>query len=94
MGKQQHKRRQMRRIRTEKRKRWIESRRWIDEHHLGPRSRSGSGEVQNLIRIKRYRHEAWHALFDLPGNQCRTIDEIIALLVRLRDAKRRQKRKR
>ena len=94
MGKQQHKRRQMRRIRTEKRKKWIKNRRWVDEHHLVPRSRGGSAETQNIIRIKRYRHEAWHALFDLPRNRCRTIDEIIALLVRLRDAKRRQKRKR
>jgi hypothetical protein len=64
---------------------------WRDRHHLVPRSRGGTSEPSNILRIKRFRHEAWHALFDLPGGRPRTIEEIITLLLRLRRIKLRER---
>lgn len=51
-------------------------------HHLKPRSRGGLNTSQNLLLIKIERHRLLHRIF---GN--RTLDEIIALLNRLKKAK-------
>ncbi|MFA6365509.1 MAG: hypothetical protein WCW78_03880 [Candidatus Paceibacterota bacterium] len=86
------KRRRWQRIKTKKMRRWIDDKHWIDRHHLIPRSREGETTPANLLKIKRFRHEAWHILFDYPHGQCRTLDEIITLLMRMRRAKKRQKK--
>lgn len=61
----------------------------IDRHHLVPRKRLKNGGKNKhpryrRIRLKRFRHLAWHTLF---GHK--TIDEVIELLERVRRAKRR-----
>jgi hypothetical protein len=56
-----------------------------DEHHLTPRSRGGKSIGSNLIDFDAYRHSAWHLLF-----KNLTLDEVIDLLVRLRDYKKSQ----
>ncbi|MFA6407750.1 MAG: hypothetical protein WCV80_03540 [Candidatus Paceibacterota bacterium] len=85
-------RRQWKRIKTKKTKRWMDRKNWMDHHHLIPRSRNGETTPDNLLKIKRFRHEAWHILFDLPDHKCRTLDEIITLLMRMSRAKKRQKK--
>lgn len=55
------------------------------KHHMIPRSRSGSDNIRNLLLIHGSNHVWWHKVF---GN--RTFDEVIALLIRVRRAKRRQ----
>lgn len=57
------------------------------KHHLTPRSRKGGDEASNLLVLWRDQHDVWHYLF---GN--RTIEEIIALLERVRKIKGRRKR--
>lgn len=56
--------------------------RFMSRHHLRPVSRKGSDSDSNLLRLWRDRHDAWHKLF---GN--RTLDEIIAVLERIKHAK-------
>ena len=57
-----------------------------DEHHLKPRSRGGNNLGSNLIELDAYKHSAWHLLF-----KNLTIDEIVALLLRLKSIKESQK---
>lgn len=54
-----------------------------NRHHLRPKSRGGQGLDSNLLLIRFERHTEWHKIF---GNL--TLDEIIALLIRVRDAKK------
>lgn len=54
-------------------------------HHLRPRSRGGSNMDSNLLLIKIERHRMLHLIF---GN--RTLEEIIAVLIRLQRAKGRE----
>ena len=53
------------------------------KHHLIPRNRGGSSSPNNLFLIWNERHDIWHHLF---GNA--TIDEAIAILYRIKRAKR------
>lgn len=55
---------------------------FISRHHLCPKSRGGSMSDSNLLKLWRDRHDMWHDLF---GN--RTLDEIIAVLVRIKRMK-------
>ena len=55
-------------------------------HHLKPRSRHGNGSTTNLLTLKIERHELFHKMF---GN--RSLDEVIALLIRIKRAKENQK---
>ena len=63
-----------------------ERRKYQNKHHLKPKSRGGQSLESNLLWIDIERHRAWHAVF---GNM--TLDEIIALLKRVRRAKEHQK---
>src|ERR1044071_2941653 len=76
-----------------KRKRRQNKRKEVDRHHLTPRSRDGGNEAENLLLLKRYRHEAWHVLFDKrkknANPKCRTLEEVIRLLQRVHKAKGR-----
>ena len=60
-----------------------------NNHHLTPRSRSGSHEEENILRLKAERHFYWHQLFRKPNGEERTLEEIIALLMRVHKAKGR-----
>ena len=60
--------------------------RGTDKHHLTPQSRGGSNQKSNLLRIDITRHRNWHLVF---GN--RTLDEVIALLHRVKRAKEGQR---
>jgi hypothetical protein len=51
-------------------------------HHLRPRSRGGTDRPSNILMIGIERHQYWHQVF---GN--RTLDEIIALLTRVKRIK-------
>jgi len=62
-----------------------QKKRKMNKHHLRPKSRGGSKVQSNLILIDMERHNAWHILW---GN--RTLDEIIELLIRLREIKKSQ----
>lgn len=55
---------------------------WNDRHHLKPH---GDTIPSNLLLIDAYKHDALHLLF---GNK--TLDEIIELLIRVRDIKETQ----
>lgn len=55
-----------------------------NRHHILPESRGGEGERKNLLLLKTYRHRAWHRLFGR-----RTLEEAIALLLRVHRAKGR-----
>lgn len=46
-----------------------------DRHHIIPRSRGGSDNEKNLVRLLRANHEDIHALFgnDLPHEQIETL---------------------
>jgi len=57
-------------------------RRWRNKHHLIPKSRGGNGYHRNLLLIDGELHIKWHQVF-----KNRTLDEVIALLVRVRRAK-------
>jgi len=46
-----------------------------DIHHIIPRSKGGTSEPDNLIRVSRKKHEAYHQLFSN-----KTPDEIIRYL--------------
>ena len=52
------------------------------EHHILPRSRGGSSNPSNLLRLNIEKHECWHKLFGL-----RTIREVIELLKRIEEVK-------
>lgn len=56
-----------------------------DKHHLKPREQGGQTIDSNLLLIDAYRHDAIHLLF---GGK--SLDEIIALLQRLQQAKQYQ----
>jgi len=58
----------------------------FNKHHLKPGSRGGQTIDSNLIKMDISRHNAWHLLF-----QNLTLDEIIALLNRLKKIKKKQK---
>ena len=59
-----------------------------NRHHLTPRSRGGKSTESNLLEMDYSRHCAWHLLF-----KNLTLDEIIALLLRVKQMKiRRRKR--
>ncbi len=53
-----------------------------NRHHLKPKSRGGQNIPSNILNIEMKRHNAWHILW---GN--RTLDEVIALLQRLKQIK-------
>jgi hypothetical protein len=58
-------------------------------HHLVPKSRLAQGlppMPRNMLLIDIERHNAWHALF-----RTLTLDEVIALLKRVRRLKRRKR---
>jgi len=55
------------------------------KHHMVPRSRHGTSDVENLLTIWDGRHRAWHALF---GNM--TLEETIHILCRVARMKKRQ----
>ena len=57
-----------------------------DKHHLTPRSRNGNSNQSNLLLIKISRHRGWHSTW---GN--RTLDEVIAILLRVQHAKQSQR---
>jgi hypothetical protein len=57
-----------------------------NRHHLRPKSRGGQKIQSNLLLIDMERHCAWHKLW---GN--RTLEEVIALLQRLKSIKDNQK---
>lgn len=59
-----------------------------NRHHLRPKSRGGQSIESNIIWIDIERHKSWHSVF---GNL--TLDEIISLLIRLREIKKRQEQK-
>jgi hypothetical protein len=58
-----------------------------DYHHIViPKSRGGETVFENMFRLNAYRHDAWHLLFkDL------TLDEIVALLQRVKKIKMEHK---
>jgi len=58
----------------------------INKHHLKPKEKGGQKIQSNLLLIDMERHCAWHKLW---GN--RTLEEIIALLQRLKAIKDSQK---
>jgi len=57
-----------------------------NHHHLKPKARGGKSIPSILLLMKIERHRGWHEIF---GNQ--TIEEVIELLQRIKQAKRRQK---
>ena len=57
-----------------------------NKHHLIPKSRGGEKTQSNILLIDVERHNAWHRLW---GN--RTLDEVIALLIRVKHAKEHQR---
>ena len=54
-------------------------------HHIRPKSRGGSNEVSNILMLWETKHRIWHEVFDN-----RTLEEVIELLIRVKQAKRRQ----
>ncbi len=56
------------------------------QHHLKPKSRGGQNIESNLLIIEIKRHNAWHVLWEN-----RTLDEVIALLQRLKRMKKSQR---
>ncbi len=61
--------------------------RWRNKHHLVPKSRGGHKTPRNMLLIDGHVHFQLHKVF---GN--RTLEEIIALLIRVQRAKRHQQR--
>lgn len=60
--------------------------RWRNKHHLTPKSRGGTRHYRNMLLIDGHTHRKWHIVF---GN--RTLEEVIALLIRVQRAKRHQR---
>ena len=58
-------------------------------HHLTPRSRQGENGKGNLLRLRNDRHFYWHQLFRKANGTERTLEEVIALLLRVHRAKGR-----
>lgn len=58
-------------------------------HHLTPRSRQGENGKGNILRLRNDRHFYWHQLFRKANGQERTLEEVIALLLRVHRAKGR-----
>jgi hypothetical protein len=73
---------------SHKRKKPKEEKRLLgrNHHHLKPKARGGKSNPNNLLLIKIERHRCWHEIF---GN--RTLHEVIKLLERIEEAKRRQR---
>lgn len=57
-----------------------------NRHHLKPKSRGGQKVDSNMLLIDMEKHNAWHVLW---GN--RTLEEVIAVLQRLKHYKDQQK---
>jgi hypothetical protein len=72
-------------IEPELRKKFRKVRRWRNRHHLVPKSRGGSMSRRNLLYVDGNVHRRWHEVF---GN--RTLEEVIALLLRVQRAKAQQ----
>lgn len=64
-----------------------------NHHHLTPRSRQGENAKGNLLRLRADRHFYWHQLFRKANGKERTLEEVIALLLRVHRAKGRCTRK-
>ena len=60
----------------------------FNRHHIKAKSRGGDSLESNLLRMDTNRHDAWHLLF---GNL--TIEEIIVLLDRVDQTKKRKRRR-
>ena len=69
----------------EHRKKVHKVKRWRTRHHLVPKSRGGSMSKCNLLYVDGNVHRRWHEVF---GN--RTLEEVIALLIRVQQAKANQ----
>ena len=61
-------------------------RRGQNRHHIVNQCRGGNETLQNLLRIDIEKHKSWHDIFDNLN-----IDEVIALLKRVKKAKANQK---
>lgn len=59
---------------------------WKDKHHLKPKEKGGQSVDSNIIMLDAYRHSAWHLLF-----KNKSLDEVIHLLQRLKEAKQSPK---
>lgn len=71
--------------RREKRLQRRKDKAFFTSHHLTPKSRGGSNDHTNRLRLEWYRHhEAWHKLF-----KNLTLEEIVACLQRIARMKRR-----
>lgn len=66
----------------QKRKRYSKRNR----HHIIPKARGGKATTQNLLLMDIDKHNELHRIFGLM-----TLDEIIALLIRVRRAKQNQR---
>lgn len=59
----------------------------MTRHHIKNKSRGGSSIASNLIILTEVHHRSWHSLF-----QDMNLDEVIAVLTRIRDKKRLAKK--
>ena len=73
-------------MRYRKNNRW-KRRLALTRHHLTPRSQNGGNEPANILMLNWPHHETWHKLF---GN--RTLEQVIALLNRIKRIKKRGKK--
>ena len=71
-------------MKNKQRREWKKTGR-TSEHHLRPRSRGGESVMSNLFHMDVRKHEAWHLIF---SNL--TLEEIIALLQRVKKIKEKQ----
>ena len=60
-----------------------------NRHHLVPKSLGGTASPDNMLLINIERHHYWHKMWGL-----RTLDEVIALLIRTKRAKEAQSNER
>lgn len=56
-----------------------------NRHHLTPKCRNGKNDETNILWIDIEKHRAWHTLFGIL-----TLEEVIALLKRLKEMKHRK----
>lgn len=73
-------------MKNKPRREWVRTGK-TNQHHLKPRSRGGQSIESNLLHLDIRRHEAYHLLF-----KNLTLDEIIALLIRVKQIKEGQRR--